>query len=799
MIITEKILLEFFSINNYNWNELKSLVNDHITEIDKTYNFEFEPYLVIGEIIDFKKITGTKKLSLVTVNIKNDVLNIVCGASNLEQETKRKVVVALAGHYIKSTNTLIENKNIFGIDSKGMLCSAEELGLDPIFLTEEEKKGILFLDNEATVGAKFSDYLVLQGGLWKLSITPDRGDLLSYLGFTKDLKILSNDVNKLQFHHNLSRPIEKNIKNPFEIEIMNENCSEYNVLYIKNIEVKPSPLWLRNLLFIHEITSVNNIIDITNLLLIKYGIPIETFDASKLDERKIQIRSAHKEEIFVCSNNKKYNLDTTNLVTVNKNNILSLTGIINSQKNNIHSQTKEIIITTTLLNSLNISKTSKRMNIENEKTARLVKGIDPSLTQKVLDYFVILLKKIEPNLKLKISNIKHVQTQNLTNPEIYFSLDDLYNKIGISFSQKEVIDFLTRLEYEIQIINDNCLKVKAPSRRHDVKIPEDVFSDLVRAYGYKKIQQSELINSSHVLIENSKEKIYQIKHLLSILGFFEVINYSLVNEQIFNLFPHSSDYIKVINPISQEQLILRQHLGGSIIQNLSYNQKHDNYNNSFFEIGKVYYPEKEKLHLSLALSGYLGKENWSNSHIKSSFFVLKGILEKIGLLLGIDFQFKKSSLYSNLHPGKQADILYQNKKIGFIGELHPSLEKLYSLKTSFIAEIDLEKLYLEHSKKNIFQNISKFPSIIRDLSFWVSKKYSFENIKKTLIEDMPDFLLQCELLDIYECPKISSEEHSLTFNFIFNDRNKSLSHIIVNEIMQKIENKIKKIYKVKIR
>ncbi|MEZ0180110.1 phenylalanine--tRNA ligase subunit beta ['Camptotheca acuminata' phytoplasma] len=797
MIITEKILRKYFPTNNYDWNQLQSLINNHITEIDKSEIFEKNSHLVIGKIIEFEKIAETKKLSLVTVDVGNNLLKIICGASNLKEN--HKVVVALVGAYIKQMNIYIESKKMFEVESQGMICSASELGLNPVFLKEDEQKGILILDDDAPLGKNALEYLYLESNLWKLSITPDRGDLLSYIGFVKELNAATN--NKQLPEHLFSNIVQEEIKNPFKVQIFSEDCLEYNIRYINNITVRTSPLWLRSLLFLHNITPINNIVDLSHLILIEYGVPLEIFDITNFQNKTIQIRNAVENEIIESSRNKKYHLNSQNIVVANGDKIISIAGVLNSKQNNLKFNTKEIIISSSLLEPSNILKTTKKLNIEkDEKSLRLTKGIDSNLVKFALNKFVSLLKEMDENIIISNVNSDQTQTQTKTNPTISFSLAELSDRIGISFSYEEVKNLLTRFNYEIKTIDNNIFHVFAPSQRYDVVIPEDVFSDIIRIYGYNKIQTSDFPENNIFLRKSKQEKIYKIKDLLANIGFYEIISYSLVNQEILNLFPHSPNNIEVINPISQELVILRKHLSGSMISTLNYNQKHNNYDNFLFEIGKVYESDQEKTHLSLGISGnYLNFFNPLKINIKSSFFILKGVLVKLSLILGIEFDFKKTSSYSNLHPGKQADIFYKNQKVGFIGEIHPSLMKSYRLKTSYISEINLDALPLEKSKQIFFESITKFPSIVRDLSFLISEEYLLEDIQKTLMQDMPDFLIKCELLDVHKSQDYNQKERSLTFRFIFNSKNHSLSNKSINEIMEKTENRIKKIYKVQIR
>lgn len=795
MIINEQKLKKYLSLENYDFNELQDLINNNITEINTCSVLESNNHLIIGQIVKFEKIPDSKKLSLVTVDIKKTCLKIICGAVNLVQG--KKVAVATIGAYLKTIKTSIQQKNILGIESQGMICSAQELGLNYDVLTEEEKKGILLLDDDAPVGENVLDYLNLRGFFLKLNITPDRGDLLSYIGFVKDLKAIYNKAKLNDF--DLSLEHIQQTKNPFQIQIQNDHCREYHMLYMQNIKVTTSPLWLRSFLFNHSITPVNNIIDITNLVLLEYGIPLDILDVSYLNENQIQIRNAFETEVnnSVISN-KNISLDKEDIVVASGSKILSLLGFPTFFSNIINKDTHKIIISSYYLNSSYIAKTNKKFNKKNEKNLRLNRGIDSSLILQALKRAGFLLQQL--NKESIISDIVSQKIKYHQNPDISLSLEFIKNKISVDLSLEEVQMFLKKLDYEIEILNNKVLKVKAPLRRYDVLTPEDVCSDIIRVYGFNKLQRSIINLPQNYLINKKREILYKLKDLLTYLGFYEIITYSLVSFKNFNLFSQNQDHLQVAKPISQENIVLRQYLSGSMIEILSYNQTHNNYNNAFFEISKVYLPQSEQLHLSLGLSGNISSFGWSNpDNIVGSFFVLKGALEQIGLLLGCKLDLQQTSSYISLHPGKQANILYKNKKIGFIGEVHPVVRDSYNLKDSFLLEIILDNNLLNNSKKIIFEEITKFPSITRDLSFFVSKKYSFQEIFQTLKNEMSDIFIKCELLDLYEDNKSSSEEHSLSFRFVFNNKNKSLFKESVNNIMTRIEEKIKTIYKAKLR
>ncbi|MDV3167000.1 MAG: phenylalanine--tRNA ligase subunit beta [Vigna little leaf phytoplasma] len=801
MIINEYILNKYLSIKVDNLDDFQSLINNHMMEVKRIEYINQSKNLIIGQIIKIDKIDYCDKLFSVQVNIGSKILSIVCNAKNLK--CHKKVIVAFDGSYLDVINKNIREKNIAGIKSEGMLCSAKELGLNYLFLTKEEKEGILYLEDDVSIGKCALEHLALKGFILELSLTPERADYLSHIGFAQDLKaVLPSD--KVHFQ----MPLIPNIvltKKPkfFNIEILSPHCFEFHVGYLENVPIQTSPLWLRNILIKNNIEPVNNIQDILNLILIEYGIVLDVFEASVFQTNQIQIRNVDKlNEKFNLTKEKIICLQEKDLIITNNQDIISIAGIATHQKYQLkqNKQINDIILTVGYFKNSNIFQTSKRLNIKNEKTLRLSRGVDQSLIYLALKQTIHLIKKLYS--KTIVNNIISKQAQQYQNNKITLSLDLVYSKIGIWFTEKEIIDILTKLDYQIKKISNGFLQVIAPSRRYDINILEDVISDLTRIQGYDRIpnsiyQHKEIKNN----FDNSEQKkIRDLKQLLVDMGFYEIITYSLTNAQHLNLLP-DNDYISIINPISYERQILRTNLVSHLIEVLHYNQKHHNLNNIFFEIAKVYYPsQQEELHLSLGLSGSYIRSDWfKDNHIDSSFFLLKGFLERIAHFFNVNLYLSKTSKYQILHPGQQANIYWDNQIIGFIGTIHPSLNNKYHLKTCFVLEIILEKILKQQNKNIKFQEIPKFPSVVRDLSFFIHRKYNFQEIQQTLQKFMNDNIIELQLSDLYQNNQLSTHLYSLSFRFTFNDLHKNLTKEKVSEIMKKIEEKLKNKYQVKIR
>ncbi|MDV3158086.1 MAG: phenylalanine--tRNA ligase subunit beta [Pigeon pea little leaf phytoplasma] len=649
-------------------------------------------------------------------------------------------------------------------------------------------------------------YLNLKGSVITLALTPNRVDLLSHIGFAKDLNaVLELSAPKLNNFQKFNDTIcELDELNPFCINIENNNCYEYNLRYLTNLTIKPSPLWLRNLLITNQIEPINNIIDVINLIMIEYGIPLNVFDAEKFTNKKIEIRNAKPNEKIIHFTKTYLLKDQQDIVITNNNNIISLNDILNNPDYEIKNKTQKIIITSSYWNIENISKIAKYHQINNNKTLLFTKGIDQNLIQKALEKAVYLIQKLTYG---KVYNkISSQKIQKYHNPKIRITLQEINKKIGLKLSSTKIINILNKLNYNVEFISkpssNNYFIAQAPERRYDITTPEDIIADLVRLKGLNNKTNKYDVNN-HTEHNHIQKQLIKLKKFLANLGFYEIKTYKLINQTIFNLFNHDQNYLSIINPINEERKILRQALSGSMLEVLEFNHKNKNTDNAFFEISKVFYNNKEVLHLSLGISGYFMTNHWLKQNIESSFFILKGILGKISHFLKINLSFSVTKKYLNLHPGVQANIKINQKNIGFIGEIHPKFN-LNHLKKSFLAEINLD-LILQKSLKNniIIHKINKLPYITRDLSFWINKKINFKKILENLTKDFRQILRKCELLDIY-IPNSNSQNknpgyYSLSFRLTFENINNDLNKNTIEQIINQIENNLKNKFQAKIR
>ncbi|MDO8063864.1 phenylalanine--tRNA ligase subunit beta [Candidatus Phytoplasma bonamiae] len=808
MIINENILKKYLfrSIPK----NLKFLINNHITEVEKIelihsqLTIQNNQKYIIGKVIQIinQIITIDIGENIISINQNNKIVNLDNCLINkkiivlIEQKSQN-----IISNLNNNPNSNINDKNIY----KKKIISAKDLKLSDKNLIESEKNEILYLDDQAPIGECALTYLNLKGSVIRLALTPNRVDLLSHIGFAKDLNaVLESSAHKLNNFQNFNdTPCELDELNPFCINIENNNCYEYNLRYLTNLTIKPSPLWLRNLLITNQIEPINNIIDVINLIMIEYGIPLNVFDAEKLTNKQIEIRNAKPNEKIVHFTKTYLLKDQQDIVITNNNNIISLNEILNNPDYEIKDKTQKIIITSSYWNIENISKIAKYHQINNNKTLLFTKGIDQNLIQKALEKAAYLIQTLTYG---KVYNkIASQKIQKYHNPKIRITLQEINKKIGLKLSSTKIINILNKLDYNVEFISKpshNYFIAQAPERRYDITIPEDIIADLVRLKGLNnKTNQSTINNCKEH--NHLQKQLIKLKKFLANLGFYEIKTYKLINPTIFNLFHHDQNYLSIINPINEERKILRQSLSGNMMEVLEFNHKNKNTDNAFFEISNVFYNNKEILHLSLGISGYFIKNNWLKQNIESSFFILKGILEKIAHFLKINLSFSVTKKYLNLHPGAQANIKINQKNIGFIGEIHPKFN-LNHLNKSFLAEINLD-LILKKSLKNqiIVHKINKLPYITRDLSFWISKKINFKKILESLTEDFQKILIKCELLDVY-IPDSNSHNtnpgyYSLSFRLTLENINNDLNKNTIEQIINQIENNLKNKFQAKIR
>ena len=729
--------------------------------------------LIVGEVLECEEHPDSDHLHVCKVNIGTEVLNIVCGAPNVR--TGLKVIVALPG--AKLPGGEIKKGIIRGVESSGMLCSIKELGLDHKFLEPKDIEGIHELPSNTEVGIDPIKVLELDDEVIDFELTSNRGDLLSILGMAYELgAIYKKEVKAIDLNY---KENNCDIKNEFNINIETEDCPLFLAKKVKNVVIKESPKFIKNRLIASGIRPINNVVDISNYVMLETGQPLHYYDADRLGDTLI-VRNAKEEETITTLDGQVRTLSETDIVIANNDGPVGLAGVMGGLSTEVEDDTKNIIIEAAIFDSIKIRKTSKKI-LRSESSNRFEKGLDPKRTYMAIERSCALLEKYAD--ATIVGGILTYDTVDKSDREITITCKKINKVLGIEIPQDEVISIFKSLGFIVNTDNE-IIKVTVPTRRLDIKIEEDLIEEVGRIYGMDNIEGKLPVLESRLGKYDKTKR--EIKNKLVDLGLNETLTYSLIPHSEAHKFTTDTfEEILLADPMSEDRNTLRYSLLHSLKEVYNYNAARNNTDISIFEIGKTYYKEnseyKEKTKLAILLSGnyYLDIKK-----TKVDFYILKGIVEELLEFLGFSgrYSFTIGDFPKEFHPGVTALINVQGNNIGIIGKLHPNVSK----KDLYVFEIDLDKLLSLHPSKMSYKDIPKYPSIIKDVAFSVDKNIYSEDIEKVIKKAGGRLLTNIEVFDVYVGENISSNEKSIAYKLTFLDSSKTLTDDEVMELFGKI-------------
>ena len=733
--------------------------------------------LIVGKVLECVNHPDSDHLHVCKVDIGSEVLNIVCGAPNVREGIK--VIVALPGAILPGGE--IKKGVIRGVESNGMLCSIKELGLDNKFLEPKDIEGIHELPLDIKVGTDPIKALELDDEVIDFELTSNRGDLLSILGMAYELgAIYKKDVKDIDLTYKENK---ENIKDEFKIEIKTTDCPLFLAKKVKNVVIKESPKFIKNRLIASGIRPINNVVDISNYVMLETGQPLHYYDANRLGDTLI-VRNANCCEKLVTLDGNERNLNENDIVIANKNEAVGLAGVMGGLSTEIENDTKDIIIESAIFDSIKIRKTSKKI-LRSEASNRFEKGLDPKRTYMAIERSCALLEKYA-DAEIVGGMLIH-DTIDKDEKVIEVRYEKVNKVLGIEIPKDETVSILKALGFKT-LEKEDIVIVTVPTRRLDIKIEEDLIEEIGRIYGIDKIQ-GKLPELPLKLGKYNKVK-REIKNKLASLGLNETLTYSLIPQSEVHKFTTDTfEEIMLADPMSEDRNTLRYSLLYSLKEVFEYNNARNNSDISVFEIGKSFYKEnneyKEKLNLAVLLSGnyYLDIKK-----TKVDFYILKGIVEELLDYLGFNgrYSFITGNVPSELHPGVSALINIQGNNIGIIGKLHPNVTK----KDIFVFEIDLDKLLSLHPSKMTYKDISKYPSIIKDVAFVVNKDVLNGDITTLIKKAGGRMLNQIEVFDVYTGENVKENEKSIAYTLTFKDDSKTLSDEEVMQVFNKIINDV---------
>ena len=783
MILSRNFVKDYIDLDdNLNIKDIAEDMTRVGNEYDLAQKFINASNLVIGEIIECKAHPDSDHLHVCKVNVGKEILQIVCGAPNARAGIK--VIVALPGAELPNDIT-IKKGNIRGVESNGMMCSIAELGLDNKFLTKEDKEGICELGKDAIVGEDPIKYLGYDDDIVDFELTANRGDLLSVLGLAYELGAIYNKkVKDVDLSHSEN---SKNVNDVFNIDIQTENCSLFLAKKVENVEIKESPKFIKNRLMACGIRPINNVVDISNYVMLELGQPLHFYDADKLGENLV-VRMANKNEKLVTLDEQERTLDENDLVIANKKEAVGLAGVMGGLDTEVTENTKNIIIESAIFDGVKVRKTSKKI-LRSEASNRFEKGLDPNRTYMAIERACNMLEKYAEGEVLS-GTVKYDKTKK-EDKKIEITFKNILDVLGVQISNDDILDVFTKLGFTYELEGEK-IKVLVPTRRMDISIKEDLIEEVGRIYGVDNIKGKLPVLP---VKQGSYDKVTRgIRNKMVSLGLNETLSMIFTNEQDARKYTVDDfEVVKLLGPLAEERNSLRYSLIPSMMKIYEYNKARENKDICIFEIGKGFfkkeneYGENKKLACLMTGEYYLGLGNKANV----DFYIIKGVVEEVLNYLGYENRYSlitPSKLPKEFHPYQTAEINVNADSVGIVGKVHPSICK----EPVFVMEINLDKLLSKKIGKLKYKEISKFPNVKKDVAFVVNKDVSSKEIETVIKKAGGNTLTKIEVFDVYTGENVAENEKSIAYSLIFNDSKKTLTEDEVMENFNKIIENVEK-------
>ena len=767
---------DYIDINDQDLNDLAVKITKAGINVEAVISNKIDN-LVIGEVIDCIDHPDSDHLHICQVNIGNEIKQIVCGASNVRKGIK--VIVALPGAILPG-NFEIKKSKIRNAESNGMICALFELGLEEKN-EENYNKGIYELDDDAPVGEDPLKYLGLEDTLYELDVHKHRNnDCYYHIGFAYEIAAILN--RKVTLPVDNYNEINDDINNHFKLEVKTKKCPYYLAKMVTDVKIKESPDFIKKRLVAAGMRPINNVVDISNYVMLEYGQPLHFFDKDKLGDY-ILVRDAKEDEEIITLDGKKRQLKTTDIVITDGNKPVCIAGVMGGENTEDDINTKSILIESAIFDAVSIRNTANRLNLKSEASIRYGKGLNYEYTLKAINRACHLLEKYADAKVLK-GMVTHDKVDKKPNI-VEFTANEVNKILGITISHEDMEVELKRLDFDYQVKKDKFI-VTIPKRRLDIDPNvNDIAEEIGRLYGYHNLVSTLPKTSIRKgeYVGNVKYRKIISKRLRS-LGLNEVKTYTLVSKDMAELFKYDNKENLVLpNPMSSDKEYIRTTLIPSLLKVLNYNKTHKVNDIMIYEIAKTYdinYQETSKI--CVLMKGNYINNNWQNIKIPVDFYLIKGILENILDYLGLKNRYSLiAEEIPNMHPGMSAKVLLDKKEIGIIGRIHPVLSK----DDIYLFEISMDAL-MTSVKPLKYKEVSKYPSINKDLAFIVKKDVSSNEISEVIKKSGGRLLTNIEVFDVYTGEKVENDEKSVAYALTFNDPTKTLKEEEVNTLFEKI-------------
>ncbi len=775
-------LNDYVDIKAISHERLKHRITIQSQEVEGVYKLSEATNLVVGETLSCEQHEEAHKLSVCQVKLKHQTVQIVCGAPNVK--ANQKVIVALEGATLPGGIT-IKPTTIRGVESNGMICSLNELGIEEKY---HHETGIHVLPDEVEVGADALEVLGFNDTVLELDLTPNRPDLLSMQGVAYDIKALF-DLNITLPKVNLKRSSKKN---PFTIKTETDKCKSYYGALIDNVVIKESPLWLKARLIASGIRPINNVVDITNYVMLETNQPLHAFDYDTLNSETILVREASEGEVFTTLDEQQRRLLKGDILITNGKEPIALGGVMGGLDSEVSHETKTILLESATFDATQIRKTSQRLDLKSESSIRFERGLDPNKTRYALNRAeALLVAYADATLRENVAYFDHHQSKPQS---IKLSLSKINHVLGACLDNETVEDILRRLDFNYTC-ESGLFTIECPARRVDIETYQDLIEEIGRIYDYNNLEDTLPKTVSQGGLSAYQKFKRRIRESLNGLGLNETITYSLISdESIFDLRPKDDlKPVKLANPISESHSSLTLSPLKNLMDVTAYNVKRRGENVHIYEVGKQYQLDGEDEVLALSLHGVYQDQYWQASQ-QTNFFTLKGIVEALFDRLQLKDVNYESADINHFHPHQTAWIKQGEQTLGYLGKIHPQYAAKYGLNDVFMAQINLKKLFACIDSTIEYEKVLKYPSVSRDVALICDENITAGAIINSIHDNSTSILKHAHIFDVYRGEHIAKDKKSLAIRLHFEDKTGTLKTKTVDEMVKNILEALKNEY-----
>ncbi|WP_112181568.1 MULTISPECIES: phenylalanine--tRNA ligase subunit beta [Paraliobacillus] len=753
--------------------------------------------VVVGYVEECEKHPNADKLNLCQVNVGEETLQIICGAPNIEKG--QKVAVAKPGAVLPG-NFKIKKAKLRGVESNGMICSLQELGIEEKFVPKDIADGIFVFPDDVEVGTEAASLLNLDDAILELGLTPNRSDALSMLGVAYEVAAIL-DVQVQLPDETVETTAEKatdQVKVTVEAPELNPY---YGAFVVKDIKVGPSPLWMSNYLIAAGIRPINNVVDITNYVLLEYGQPLHAFDFDQFGSNEIIVRRAKENESIQTLDDKERTLKTDHLVITNGTTPTALAGVMGGANAEVTDETTTVLLEAAYFDPKAVRIASKFHGLRSESSTRFEKGVDPNRVKRAGLRACQLLSQYA-NGKV-LSDVVEFDQLDKSEKQVVIETNRVNNRLGTDISVDDIADILRKLGFSFDQ-NEGTFTIHVPTRRQDITIFEDMLEEIARIYGYDLLPYTLPQGALAGGLTKRQTVKREVKKYFESAGLMEAITYSLTTKERATLLvsPEIKEAgftpVKLSMPMSEEHSTLRLSMLPEMLDSLSYNIARKQVNLGYYEVGSVFLSEEEnvtkqpeeKLRATVAITGEWLTHPWQQEKRSVDFYLVKGILEGLLDRLNLVATFEEA-VVEGMHPGRTAQVKVNNVIVGFIGQIHPRLQQEFDLKDTYVCDIDLDYVMDAHIDEPNFAKIPRFPTVSRDIALVVDQDVPAGSIQATIEASAGDLVKEVRVFDLYQGENLESGKKSIAFNLLYLDPERTLTDEEVENSYQEILTAVK--------